>query len=261
MLLIFFGLTSVCRIDTPGVIERVSTLFRAHPRLIIGFNTFLPPGYSLEPTNNPADPVRVTTPANVQYRPASAAPATVATQPPRKQAAYEAAPAHELAASVPTSSSSRPQRQAAQQAAAATSAAAAASIDPPPPSRRPANEPAGGRGPVEFNHAINYVNKIKTRFANQPDTYRYFLEILQAYQRDDKPIREVFRDRWKFTSFCLSHFNYLPHFFYYRCIVKCNTCLQEPLICWKNSSSSCQIRLVVRRPFLYVLICQWICLF
>lgn len=31
-------------IDTPGVIERVSTLFHGHPSLIIGFNTFLPPG-------------------------------------------------------------------------------------------------------------------------------------------------------------------------------------------------------------------------
>ncbi|KAJ1025334.1 hypothetical protein NDA18_002667 [Ustilago nuda] len=35
-------------IDTPGVIERVSTLFRGHPSLIQGFNTFLPPGYRIE---------------------------------------------------------------------------------------------------------------------------------------------------------------------------------------------------------------------
>lgn len=31
-------------IDTPGVIDRVSTLFKGHPELIVGFNTFLPPG-------------------------------------------------------------------------------------------------------------------------------------------------------------------------------------------------------------------------
>ena len=30
------------RIDTPGVIDRVSSLFRNHPTLISGFNTFLP---------------------------------------------------------------------------------------------------------------------------------------------------------------------------------------------------------------------------
>lgn len=35
-------------IDTPGVIERVSTLFKGHPDLIVGFNTFLPPGYKIE---------------------------------------------------------------------------------------------------------------------------------------------------------------------------------------------------------------------
>lgn len=37
-------------IDTPGVIARVSTLFKGHPELIVGFNTFLPPGYKIEVT-------------------------------------------------------------------------------------------------------------------------------------------------------------------------------------------------------------------
>ena len=35
-------------IDTPGVIARVSHLFKGHPELIVGFNTFLPPGYKIE---------------------------------------------------------------------------------------------------------------------------------------------------------------------------------------------------------------------
>ncbi|VDN38169.1 unnamed protein product [Gongylonema pulchrum] len=34
-------------IDTPGVIKRVSRLFRGRPSLIIGFNTFLPPGFDV----------------------------------------------------------------------------------------------------------------------------------------------------------------------------------------------------------------------
>ena len=34
-------------IDTPGVIERVSTLFRGYDKLILGFNTFLPDGYKI----------------------------------------------------------------------------------------------------------------------------------------------------------------------------------------------------------------------
>ena len=35
-------------IDTPGVIARVSCLFKGHPELIVGFNTFLPTGYKVE---------------------------------------------------------------------------------------------------------------------------------------------------------------------------------------------------------------------
>jgi hypothetical protein len=35
------------RTDTPGVIKRVSSLFRLHPMLIEGFNTFLPSGYRI----------------------------------------------------------------------------------------------------------------------------------------------------------------------------------------------------------------------
>ncbi len=35
-------------IDTPGVINRVSSLFRGYDKLILGFNTFLPEGYKIE---------------------------------------------------------------------------------------------------------------------------------------------------------------------------------------------------------------------
>ncbi|KAI8150039.1 hypothetical protein BJV82DRAFT_585571 [Fennellomyces sp. T-0311] len=49
------------------------------------------------------------------------------------------------------------------------------------------------RAPVEFNHAINYVNKIKNRYAGDPETYKQFLEILQTYQKERKPIQEVYQ--------------------------------------------------------------------
>ncbi|KAL4803023.1 hypothetical protein BDV18DRAFT_146116 [Aspergillus unguis] len=48
------------------------------------------------------------------------------------------------------------------------------------------------RGPVEFNHAISYVNKIKNRFSSRPEIYKQFLEILQTYQRESKPIGDVY---------------------------------------------------------------------
>ena len=52
-------------IDTPGVINRVSQLFKGHPDLIMGFNTFLPPGYKIEIQTN--DLVNVTTPGQIHY--------------------------------------------------------------------------------------------------------------------------------------------------------------------------------------------------
>ena len=44
---------------------------------------------------------------------------------------------------------------------------------------------------LEFNHAISFVNKIKTRFNTDTETYKQFLEILQTYQRDGREIQEV----------------------------------------------------------------------
>ena len=52
------------RIDTPGVITRVSQLFTGHPALIQGFNTFLPAGYRIECSTDAYDSgiITVTTP-------------------------------------------------------------------------------------------------------------------------------------------------------------------------------------------------------
>ncbi|KAG0894894.1 hypothetical protein G6F34_008705 [Rhizopus arrhizus] len=103
-------------IDTPGVIDRVSHLFKGHPVLVSGFNTFLPAGYHIECSKE--NPMKIIT-------------------------------------SNPYS----------------------------------INE---ARPPVEFNQAISYVNRIKTRFSQKPEVYKQFLDILHTYQKDLKPIREVY---------------------------------------------------------------------
>jgi len=36
----------------------------------------------------------------------------------------------------------------------------------------------------QFNHAIQYLNKIKARYNDDQDTYKQFLDILQTYQRE-----------------------------------------------------------------------------
>lgn len=140
-------------IDTPGVINRVSSLFRGHPNLIQGFNTFLPPGYKIECSSDPSDPnpITVTTPTGTTTRP------NLAGTPPGEMSGT-----HQLY-NQPAQNGAQFQDQ----------------------------QQVGG-GQIEFNHAISYVNKIKTRFANQPDIYKQFLEILQTYQREQKPIGEVY---------------------------------------------------------------------
>jgi histone deacetylase complex regulatory component SIN3 len=55
------------RIDTPGVIDRVSSLFHGHPVLIQGFNTFLPAGFRIDcvSTEN-GELITVTTPSGIR---------------------------------------------------------------------------------------------------------------------------------------------------------------------------------------------------
>lgn len=179
-------------IDTPGVISRVSTLFRGHNNLIQGFNTFLPPGYRIECSMDPSDPnpIRVTTPRGTTSRPdgepyephwqqqqqqQQQPPQAHIQRPPQHGEQYpgygmENHEAMNNNAQINPMSDPSGNRAALQQQADA---------------RRPG-------APVEFDYAINYVNKIKTRFANQPEIYNTFLEILQTYHRDQLRINEVY---------------------------------------------------------------------
>ncbi|XP_077423344.1 SIN3 transcription regulator family member Aa [Vanacampus margaritifer] len=183
-------------IDTPGVISRVSQLFKGHPDLIMGFNTFLPPGYKIEVQTN--DLVNVITPVqihhitphgiSVQNIPITGAPGTQhSTQAP--PAATTSALAL-LTQPVPAKMSKPPQPQ-----APTPGSQGNPSIPPVPPhpplGGTPAGLPAQNNQPVEFNHAINYVNKIKKRFQGQPNIYKAFLEILHTYQKEQRNAKEA----------------------------------------------------------------------
>ncbi|CCF55947.1 hypothetical protein KAFR_0A05120 [Kazachstania africana CBS 2517] len=162
-------------IDTPGVIERVSTLFRGYPSLIQGFNTFLPTGYRIDCPSNPNDPIKVTTPIG-------------------------SSTLHEMTRSVQRANSNLQQQQALSQnnmmqqaqipiGSISNNANLNAAVQSVDDQAKQANKKPAD---VEFSQAINYVNKIKNRFADQPDIYKNFLEILQTYQREQKPINEVY---------------------------------------------------------------------
>ncbi|KAK7404006.1 Transcriptional regulatory protein sin3 [Neonectria punicea] len=218
-------------IDTPGVINRVSELFAGHPNLIQGFNTFLPPGYRIEcGAGNDPNTIRVTTPMGTTVQsitgrgnqgdghgPAGGNPPIF----PERGGQWQQRPQHSIESpeatfSTPVQNGASLFVQAAahnaafenaQQRARATGQGTAGpgdtpntrhALTPTPQGQAAVNGNAANqanmerRGPVEFNHAISYVNKIKNRFQDKPEIYKQFLEILQTYQREQKPIQDVY---------------------------------------------------------------------
>ncbi|KAJ7082535.1 histone deacetylase complex, SIN3 component [Mycena crocata] len=195
-------------IDTPGVIQRVSRLFHGNPVLIQGFNTFLPVGYRIDVSKNPMDPntITVTTPMgtttqntnfdhlpriareipglgpNIAHPMPFAGIATPAPVLPPLGSGPASRSLTPLAYRVPHSQPPPPP------------------FNPPPFQHNPQTsaaasflgnlsnrsaEPAG-----EFNHAIQYLNKIKARYADDSSTYKQFLDILQAYQKEQKHLQD-----------------------------------------------------------------------
>uniref|UniRef100_A0A7S3QMC6 Histone deacetylase interacting domain-containing protein n=1 Tax=Dunaliella tertiolecta TaxID=3047 RepID=A0A7S3QMC6_DUNTE len=66
--------------------------------------------------------------------------------------------------------------------------------------------------PVEFDQAISYVNKIKTRFSNDERVYKAFLEILNMYRKGQKTISNVYEEVAILFS---SHQDLLDEFTYF----------------------------------------------
>lgn len=167
-------------IDTPGVIERVSSLFKGHPELISGFNTFLPQGFSIECSPTDTNTIVVTTPMGTSIRRDSAELNDLHPQHKPEDRITNTVEAH---------------IEQDRQLNGPTSVVETGNIQHVPSN---ANEEqkveAKQSTPAEFDQAINYVNKIKQRYASQPDIYKLFLENLQMYQKGIKPINEVYRE-------------------------------------------------------------------
>ncbi|ORY32344.1 hypothetical protein LY90DRAFT_673524 [Neocallimastix californiae] len=260
-------------INTPGVIERVSNLFTSHPNLITGFNTFLPTGYKIEPTNDPNNPVRVLTPHTMNSMNLMQKQNSMSSHMQNQMKFHSQSP--------PTSHqniSVHPQIQPMSHMSMGNGSQQMMSKPMNPlnmqnntnmnhinendpgmshnnqyhPHPHPLNGNNNGyqnqlmpnqnnmknnsisnnnmqnnqdnsyhnmiqspmmshdsnpaqqhnqsinseqtrhKAPVEFNHAINYVNKIKMHFLKEPEIYKQFLEILQTYQKEQRPISEVY---------------------------------------------------------------------
>lgn len=178
-----------CSIDANGVIVRVVQLFKGHRNLILGFNAFLPKTHHIDPNiqdfsrwaqNLPGASNHAEAPVVGSY--ASAAPVQASQQYARPPG-YAAVQPSPYTSSVPVSI----QPSGPSAAAVAASAAIATSI----PAVGPSTNIARGTN-VQFNRAVSFVEKIKTRFSNQPETYRSFLSLLHSFHRDQRGIKDVY---------------------------------------------------------------------
>ena len=175
-------------IDTPGVIQRVSTLFKGHTNLIMGFNTFLPPGFKIEIHDDV--PVAMQGGIPVQMTAQSGPPTPLGPQP------HHPSPMHPAQmwsfSNEPSPNAGGPMSNSYMTASVGQSMLLP-QLAPPqaphmpfaqsqPPSQQSlaSSSQLPGLGmpmqtavapnlsvkqPLEFNHAINFVNKIKVCLA------------------------------------------------------------------------------------------------
>ncbi|THH20323.1 hypothetical protein EW146_g1003 [Bondarzewia mesenterica] len=139
------------RIDTPGVISRVSSLFHGHPALIKGFNTFLPVGYRIDvgSDSHSSEYITVTTPSGTVLQPTNG-PDTVSEQHYLNNVLSGLSYPH-MPIEIALGSSDM-------------------------------NYKGGDAEKQNLGPAMDYVQRIKTRFSDDPDTYKQFLEILSSHK-------------------------------------------------------------------------------
>ncbi|XP_019164891.1 PREDICTED: paired amphipathic helix protein Sin3-like 3 isoform X2 [Ipomoea nil] len=75
-------------------------------------------------------------------------------------------------------------------------------------------QPPPIKKPVEFEEAICFVNKIKTRFQGDDSVYKCFLDILNMYRKENKSISEVYQEvsslLHEHTDLLVEFANFLP---------------------------------------------------
>ncbi|KAK5992487.1 Transcriptional regulatory protein SIN3 [Cladobotryum mycophilum] len=207
-------------IDTPGVINRVSELFAGHPNLIQGFNTFLPPGYRIEcGAGNDPNTIRVTTPMGTTVQSiAGRGPQTEghgasgAGQPlfqqdrggPWPQRPQHSIESPEAAFSTPVQNGGNLFVQAAAQSGGFEGSGGPGQRNPsqmPPqlaqvvhqmPEMRTLQYQLLARRRSTDPQQIKPIWRGANRFQDKPEIYKQFLEILQTYQREQKPIQDVY---------------------------------------------------------------------
>ena len=223
-------------VDTPGVIDRVSRLFRGYNNLILGFNKFLPDGYKIslqdlerreaelqrqaqlqqgapvyfqgQPGNRPQQPVKASSHLMQQQQQQPPHRENTSQQPSQIQNHSRAPLANNQG---PSKGQGHPQVPMGRGGGNGQPPNTVPPVQPPTPHLQGPPTQSVHRGPapsgqptnlaqapsapqhqaVEFDHAISYVTNIKKRFADDPNTYHQFLEILHTYQKEQRGIKEV----------------------------------------------------------------------
>jgi len=144
-------------------------LFHGHPSLIQGFNTFLPVGYRIEVGSDAqsSEVITVTTPSGTMLQSTNSPgiPLSLPTPAPSQQEP------NLLSSDQPPVPSPLPSTSAlglSNTPKLPTSSIDVSTLD---------DHERQGLGP-----AMDYVQRIKTRFINDPDTYKQFLEILASHR-------------------------------------------------------------------------------
>ncbi|KAI0308364.1 hypothetical protein B0F90DRAFT_164360 [Multifurca ochricompacta] len=159
-------------------------LFHGNPYLIEGFNTFLPPGYHINASADPRDPslITVTTPLGTMTSKISSGNHSGGAG----GSSYYGSP-HLYGG---PAGGSRPDTPLARLHPPQTFSPAPQGLTTVVASvlGNMGNKTQVERAPAaEFDHAIQYLNKIKTRYPDdQNNTYKQFLEILQTYRKEQQ---------------------------------------------------------------------------
>lgn len=156
-------------------------MFKGHRNLILGFNAFLPKTHHIDPNiqdfSRWAQNLPGASGSNLNFADSStslnsAGPSNQFTRPPPSMPSY------------PSQSSSSGSANAGVPAPGSNVAPSIPAVGPSPAVIRGSN--------VQFNRAVSFVEKIKNRFSNQPETYRSFLSLLHSFHRDQRGIKDVY---------------------------------------------------------------------
>ncbi|VDN06343.1 unnamed protein product [Thelazia callipaeda] len=173
-------------IDTPGVIKRVSRLFRGRPNLIIAFNTFLPPGFDVTIEGSK---VIITEPSGQRQiidESRSETSSPVLSEKTKSSAAVSSSSVDYSA------SANKDQLSSSIEANAPNHNSSVQSVLTKSPEQESSSSKNTQSSEIKstsflskrinvatYQDAVIYRNKVMGRFENRPEIYQKFLEVLQ----------------------------------------------------------------------------------